>query len=171
MYVNLALQSALLQGDKSPFQQKSGKLKFNKSMSPDQNGPKRPKDRTKPQGHSVPTVQHLYDTIPLGPVKTSSPVSIPKRVTKMSSPVLIPRRDTEDMANMSGASESPGATPFAGARFNHPPSPESLPKPPTHWIQEDSVPTWGSSTYPEQAQPKLYDQISAQLKTLLKVEN
>lgn len=64
-----------------------------------------------------------------------------------------------------------GGSPFAGAKFNDPPSPKSLPKPPVHWV-EGSSPTWDGNpfTFPS-TEVSLHDQIASQLKTLLKVQN
>lgn len=81
--------------------------------------------------------------------QSSSPVPIPARTGNRTPP------------------RTAGGSPFAGAKFHDPPSPQSLPKPPTHWIEDDS-PSWGMFS---SSSPVLHDQIAAQLKTLLKVQN
>lgn len=83
---------------------------------------------------------------------------------KKSSPVPIPARATNKTPTSSG-----GSSPFAGAKFSDPPSPKSLPKPPNHWVQPQ-VFFWAESTSPSTG-ISTHDQIAAQLKTLLKVQN
>ena len=84
---------------------------------------------------------------------------------KSSSPVPIPAR-----TNNTTPTRAAGGSPFAGAKFSDPPSPKSLPKPPTHWITAGS-PSWDmfGSSVPD-TRPVLHDQIAAQLKSLLKVQ-
>jgi len=55
-------------------------------------------------------------------------------------------------------SPSPQGNAYAGAKFSEPPSPESLPKPPTHWMNFGAV-----------LEPVTCDNMSTQIKMLLKV--
>lgn len=115
--------------------------------SPDQSA-KLPKSRTKPLREQNSSGEEMEVSF-----KSSSPMPIPARTSNTT-----PTR-------------AAGGSPFAGAKFSDPPSPKSLPKPPTHWIEEGS-PSWdmfGSSVQP--SQPVLHDQIAAQLKSLLKVQS
>jgi len=54
-------------------------------------------------------------------------------------------------------SPSPNGIAYAGAKFSDPPSPELLPKPPTHWMNFDKTEAFGPND------------VSSQLKMILKV--
>ncbi|KAL4232073.1 Proline-rich nuclear receptor coactivator [Mactra antiquata] len=59
-------------------------------------------------------------------------------------------------------SPSPQENPYAGAKFNDPPSPDLLPKPPSHW-------TCFENTVSEEQEPGSCNDMASQLKLLLKV--
>lgn len=84
---------------------------------------------------------------------------------KSSSPIVIPGARSRQQSPYS----DDGETLFAGAKFNDPPSPKSLPKPPNHWIL--STPPKLDNHQVSSSVPVLHDQIAMQLKTLLKVQN
>jgi len=63
------------------------------------------------------------------------------------------------------SSDKLNATTYAGARFHSPPSPNSLPKPPTHWLNA----TCAASVSPMLNAPFL-DSIAVHLKGLLNVQ-
>jgi hypothetical protein len=54
-------------------------------------------------------------------------------------------------------SPSPQGNAYAGAKFSDPPSPELLPKPPTHWMNADKM------------DPSGQIDVASQLKMILKV--
>lgn len=59
-------------------------------------------------------------------------------------------------------SPSPQENPYAGAKFSDPPSPDLLPKPPSHW-------TCFESTVTEEQETGSCNDMASQLKLLLKV--
>lgn len=133
----------IFQKAKFASQNKAGEV-GSMSRSPDQISTKRSKAR---KGVRSTTPKMKVDS-PVSTMKTSSPVAIP------------------------GRSDGVSRSLFAGAKFNDPPSPKSLPKPPTHWMQPGSSPLWEEALcIQDPSPPILHDQISLQLKTLLKVEN
>lgn len=94
-------------------------------------------------------------------------VTTPKM--KASSPIAVPRSGSRSPLVKDGVSKPL----FAGAKFHDPPSPKSLPKPPTHWIRPDSSsPSCAASECLYQPNSRPYhDKIADQLKTWLKVQN
>lgn len=62
--------------------------------------------------------------------------------------------------SMLSRSPSPQGNAYAGAKFSDPPSPEFLPKPPSHWMVIEET---------EVAPPSGCNDLSSQLKMLLKV--